>query len=126
MNRQFHLGDVLSVTTGRLLSPNGIAGVYAILNFMTGDTVFTHQLGRFADECKPYLLKQHPGLAAVDHSEVTSDYWNAWLTDQVLKFGEQLEVQPLPEGEHYYIEPISELAEKVHPSQIRVVMAPKK
>lgn len=44
--RNFHLGDILSVTTGCLLSPRRMEGVYDILNFMTADNLFTHQLGR--------------------------------------------------------------------------------
>jgi hypothetical protein len=36
--RAFHLGDILSVTTGCLVSPRGIAGVCDILNWMTGET----------------------------------------------------------------------------------------
>ena len=61
--KQFHLGDVLSITTGRLVSPRHIDGVYDILNFMTGDNLFTHQLPRAFDECKPYLVAQFPQLA---------------------------------------------------------------
>jgi len=60
--KNFHLGDVLSVTTGRLLSPKGIGGVYEILNFMTNDNLYTHQLPRAAEECKPFLFSQFPQL----------------------------------------------------------------
>lgn len=58
--REFHLGDVLSITTGRLISPRGIEGVYDILRFMTGQDLFTHQLPRAMTEMKPRLLAQHP------------------------------------------------------------------
>lgn len=44
--KRFHLGDVLSITTGHLLSPRHMEGVYEILNHMTGDQLFTHQLPR--------------------------------------------------------------------------------
>ena len=60
--KKFHLGDVLSTTTERLVSPRHISGVYDILNFMTGDDLFTHQLPRASEECKPYLLEQFPQL----------------------------------------------------------------
>jgi hypothetical protein len=39
----FTLGEVLSITHGKLLCP--IDRVYEILNFMTGDDLYTHQLG---------------------------------------------------------------------------------
>ncbi|MBU0599131.1 hypothetical protein KKF61_09190 [Patescibacteria group bacterium] len=59
---EFHIGDLLSVTTGRLLSSEGVDGLYKILNFMTGGSVWTHQLGEATALCKPYLLEQHPSL----------------------------------------------------------------
>src|SRR3990167_6769223 len=57
-SRRFHIGDVLSITTGRLVSPRGIEGIYDILGYMTDDSPYTTQLGRFAEECLPYLEKQ--------------------------------------------------------------------
>lgn len=63
-SKTFPLGTVLSITTGYLLAPNGIGGVYEILNFMTGDNLYTHQLPRVGRECAPYLLKQFPALAS--------------------------------------------------------------
>jgi hypothetical protein len=41
--REFHLGDVLSITTGVLVSPRRMEGVSDILEFMTGSDLFTHQ-----------------------------------------------------------------------------------
>lgn len=68
--KKFPLRDVLTVTTGRLLTKgkgkddNGIGDLYKILGHMTGDDgVMTHQLGRFSEECKPWLLKWFPELA---------------------------------------------------------------
>ena len=58
MSRDFHIGDILSVTTGRLVSPRRMDGVYDILNFMTGDNLFTHQLPRAARECAGPLAAQ--------------------------------------------------------------------
>lgn len=58
----FHIGDVLSVTTGRLVSSRHMDGVYDILNFLTTDDLFTHQLPRACEECKPWLRTQFPRL----------------------------------------------------------------
>jgi hypothetical protein len=115
----FSLGAVLTVTTGTLLCP--IDGIYRILNFMTGDGIYTHQLGRVSEECKPHLLRQFPALADVDASGVTPDNWQAWLLAQEAVHGDMLAVEPLPPGEHYEIDPLSDLAEKVHPSKIATV-----
>lgn len=114
----FSLGAVLSITTGVLLCP--IDGVYRLLNFMTGDSIYTHQIPRVSQECKPHLLRQFPALTQVDTSTVTPENWQAWLRDQEAKHGDTLTVEPLPPGEHYQIDPLSELAEKVHPSKIIV------
>lgn len=62
MGKEFSLGDVLSITTGRLLSERHIDGVYDILNWMTGDDLFTHQLPRAGKSCEPWLIEQYPQL----------------------------------------------------------------
>lgn len=118
--RQFHLGDILSVTTGRLVSPRHMDGVYDILNHMTGESLFTHQLPRVSEEAAPVLLRQHPQLAEVTGDGVTADNWRGWLADLVARFGETLPVQPMTADEHEYREPLSKLAEKMHPDRIVV------
>ena len=62
---KFHIGDVLSITTGKMVSPTGMDGIYKILNFMTGEDLYTHQLPRAMRVCAPHLLQQHPQLAEV-------------------------------------------------------------
>jgi hypothetical protein len=122
MARNFHIGIILSITGERLMSPTQppISGVYEILNYMTGDNLYTHQLPRVCRECRPALLKQHPQLAAwVD--DVTPENFCARLTDAVKQFGEELPVEKLAEADHERIDPLSELAEKVHPDKIIAV-----
>ena len=111
MKKQFHIGDVLSITTGHLVSPRGMEGIYDILNFMTGDNLFTHQLPRASEECKPYLLAQHPQIKDVDASGVTHVNWQRWLDQQVARFGEKLSVHPIPEGQHKFRNPLDEAVE---------------
>lgn len=71
---RFALRTLLTVTTGRLLTEsegprdNGIGRMYKLLGWMTSDEPFTHQLGRFADECKPWLLRWFPELASCNES----------------------------------------------------------
>jgi len=120
-SRDFHIGDILSVTTGRLLSPRGVGGVYDILNFMTSDTLYTHQLPRASDECRPELLRQHPKLVVIDASGIDRMNWRQKLAEWAVEFGETLSVSPLPNHAHEYIDPVSELTENVHPSKIIVV-----
>ncbi len=124
--RDFHLGDILSITTGKLVSTSGqhpIDGVYTILNFMSGDNLFTHQLPRVSKEAAPVILAQHPQLATVDASSVNSTNWRAWLDEQIARFGATLPIAAMTADEHEYRDAESEAAEMVHPSKIiRVVV----
>jgi len=118
MTKLFHLGDVLSITTGKLVSKRHVDGIYDILNFMTRDNLYTHQLPRARRECAPVLLTQHPQLAAVTGDEVTPENFKAWLEDQCAEFGEELLVAQMPEHAHEFIDPVNELVEKVHPDKV--------
>lgn len=125
-SRIFHLGDVLTVTTGKLLAPRGMESVYDILNFMTGDDLYTHQLPRARKECASYLLRQHPQLAGVDVDDVTPDNFAAKLEAFAAEYGETVLVVPLPNHVHEFIDPLSELAEKVHPDKVIRIDIPRK
>jgi len=109
--KNFHIGDILSVLTDRLVSPDHIGGVYNILNWMTGDSLMTHQLPRVSDECRPSLCDQHPDLAAV---VVPADLSGegpvkAWVAEQVAVYGETRPVAPLSPADHTSIDPIAEI-----------------
>lgn len=108
--RDFHLGDILTITTEHLVTPNGVDGLYQILNWMTGDNLFTHQLPRATRECAPDLLRQHPDLANVTVPEFDSEaaVW-AWLDDQVRRYGETRPVARLHPDDHTRIDPLTEL-----------------
>ena len=119
--RSFHLGDILSVTTGRLVSTRHMDGLYDLLGFMAGESMFTHQLPRVADECEPELLRQHPDLADVDVPDrfTGREHVEAWLAAQVARFGEYRKVTPLMPENHTAIDPLAELAMN-HP-HLRVI-----
>jgi len=67
----FTLGQVLSITTGRLMCD--IGGVYSILSHMTGQSLFTHQLPEAGRLCKPILLQAFPQLAGIELGDVNKD-----------------------------------------------------
>jgi hypothetical protein len=125
--RAFHLGDVLSVTTERLISPRHMKGIYDILDYMTGDSLFTHQLRRAGDECKPALLAQHPQLANVKvpnnlgDSDDPKQEVATWLAEQVEQYGETLEVEPLAAEAHTVIDPLDELAMRLGGDRSRII-----
>lgn len=121
-SRDFDLGDILSVTTGRLVSPRHMTGLYDILRFMTGEDIYTHQIPRVIKEASPVLLKMHPQLATVDaEANINPGNIDVWLTQQKMLFGDQLPVPKLNADEHECIDPLSELAEKVHLDRVVVV-----
>ena len=119
--RQFHLGDILSVTTGRLVSPRKMEGVYDICDFLTGDQNYTHQLPRAARECTPWIFKQHPQLEAVEYEHVDTHNWREWLDEQVRQFGETLPLTPMPRDMHTHIDPLEEIEAMVGKDKVIVV-----
>ena len=119
--RTFHIGDILSVTTGFLVSPRHMEGIYDILNFMTQDNLFTHQLPRASDEYRPYLLRQHPQLSDVNASVVTRENWQSWLAERVAEFGEQLPVELIPMDDHTFKDPLTEAIEMVGQERVIVI-----
>jgi hypothetical protein len=88
----FHLGDLLTFTTGALVSPDHMGGIYKVAEFMTDGPVWTHQLVRVAEPIKDAILAQHPNLA-----EIEAPQWGVdveaevveWLQAQVARYGEQ-------------------------------------
>lgn len=108
---KFPLGTVLSVTDGHLVSPNHMDGIYEILNFMTGDNLFTHQLPRAMDECQPALIAQHPELKdiVIPDGLSTHEKIKEYLAPLIEKYGEELDVQPLRPEDHTVIDPITEM-----------------
>ena len=127
--KTFDLADVLSITDGMLLSKRHMGGVYDILNFMTGDDLFTHQLPRAADECRPHILRQVPVL---DSEGVKADLASLrhilneegqkpapdlrGVIDRVvgrmaLRYGDSFTLQQMPAAAHEVRSPIDEARE---------------
>ena len=118
--REFHIGDVLSITTGLLVSPRHMAGVYDILDYMEGWSHFTHQLGDAAARCKEPLLKQYPELAGAEEG-FEAARWQEWLDAQIAAHGEHLAVAPACSPP---IDPIESLCDKVGAENVYVVHVP--
>jgi hypothetical protein len=94
---QYHLGDLLSITDGHLVSPDRMSGVYRIVNGVTGEDHATVDLVMGADRIKPWLLDLHPWLAEVQ----VPDFGEPggvplWLERAVAQYGEYHEVPPMP------------------------------
>ena len=123
--KKFPLRVLLTVTTGRLLTTsqgprdNGIGDLYELLGWMTNDQPFTHQLPRFAEECKPWLLRWFPELAAASEQlDALAGCINAiggeagveqWLGK--LAMPAEYDVPRIPRDDHHRKNPYDEMVE---------------
>ena len=62
--QRFPIAAVISAYTGRVVCD--IGDVYKVLDYMTGESLFSHQIPRAAERARPHLLAQVPALARVD------------------------------------------------------------
>lgn len=112
--KEFHIGDILSITTEILVSPRHIDGVHDILQWMTGEPLWTHQLPRATGECAPALRQQFPDLAAVAVPDGlnSEDEVLAWLHEMEQQHGATRAVRCLAPQDHTSIDPITEFKMK--------------
>lgn len=126
--KTFELRVLLTVTTGRLLTKSqgprdsGIGDLYALLGWMTNDEPYTHQLPRFAEECKPWLLRWFHELAGagtegsmtclnVLRDNLGSEGVEKWITDAAEIYGlkNDYDVPRIPADDHERKHPFDEL-----------------
>lgn len=127
--RIFPLRVVLTVTTELLLTKiksdddNGVGDFYDILNYMTQDNLWTHQLARAMRECKPWILRWYPELTLdkeltnlketlkfcpTRQDEITCiENWLRFLVDTNLCKAEY-ELEPIPMDDHEHKDPYDE------------------
>jgi hypothetical protein len=119
--KDFPTLDVLSVVTGRLMAD--IGGVYEVLSWMAGESLFTHQLLRVGREAEPVILAMHPALrqAVAEADQVNRDNYQDWGRTWVERYGDTIAVPKLNADQHESIDALSELAKKVHPDRIITV-----
>lgn len=101
-----------------------MASVESTSSWMTSDEPFTHQLGRFSDECKPWLLRWFPELASCDAGLENLDRLIAehggdagiqrWISDLTLMCPElkaEYVVPKIPADDHDRKNPYDELVQ---------------
>ncbi|TIT43728.1 MAG: hypothetical protein E5W76_05415 [Mesorhizobium sp.] len=121
--KAFPTGAVLSVVVDVLVSENHMQGVYEVLGWMTGESLYTHQLPRVGREATPVILALHPELeaAVAEAEQVNGDNWREWLATWKARYGETITVPLLTIEQHERIDPVSELAEMVPPEKLMIV-----
>jgi hypothetical protein len=122
-SRLFPLEDVLSITTGMLLSLRGTDGLRDLLNYMTQARLADHQLPEAAEVCRPVLVNCYPALsetslcqelAAFEAQRPASPaddahYLALWLTPLIAQHGALLPVPRLPAGTTDFSSPTGDL-----------------
>lgn len=105
MKRKFRIEVVLSAVTGILLC--SMDDIYDVLNFLTGDNLFTHQLPRAGRVVRIPVFKQHPFLKSIDVSGVTPE--NVWDVIAEIKSNHPnyIELSPIENWTH--IDPTTEM-----------------
>ena len=77
---RYHVGDILSVLSGRNLSPTGMAGILDLVHAIAGDEAGAN-LVRASEYAASQLRQRFPELAAIpipaDLNDWTTDIWVA-------------------------------------------------
>lgn len=63
--KEFATLDVVTVTSGVLLSDRLLDAVYDVCGWMLNDSLMTHQLPAASDVVGPYIIGQHPWIASL-------------------------------------------------------------
>ena len=139
--KPFPLRVILTATTGRFLPEskgdrdNGIGGLYSLLGWMVGESPFTHQLGRFSEECVPWLFRWFPELEAVNSrlealdkrlgsyvaAEQAIQIWLAGLKETNPDLKDSYEVPMIPRDDHAFKDAVDELRKMAPNAKIVVV-----
>jgi len=108
----FNFQEIASAGTGFLFgvseTDNGIGEAYKVLNFMTGNNLFRHQLPLAFEACQPAIFAQHPWLKnlhdVLKYSQKKcsrEEYRMAFKGAELKyksKYGDEFELTPLRKG----------------------------
>lgn len=109
-SKEFHMGDILSILSGKLVSPDHIGGVYNICDWMTDRANMTHQLPRVSREIELQLREDFPDLAAVEVPAGLNSEEKVLSFLKDLGLGETRMVERLRDpDDHTDIDPIAEI-----------------
>ncbi len=109
MSKNFDLGTVLSITSGRLFTDMG--NIYEILNYLTTSSLWTHQLSQAQEIAKPYILAKFPELENVGSEVIinSKDDVIKFLDEQQKIYGNSFSIEPMPLDKYEHRDPLAEL-----------------
>jgi hypothetical protein len=117
MKKTFKLEEVLSAIYGILLCE--IGKVYEVLNFVTGDSIFTHQLPRAGKQCRPLIEKQYPFLKEINLEGINPENWKDRLTEIKAAYPNEIELLPVTDWQH--VDPIKEAIDMMGGDESKVI-----
>lgn len=107
-NKTFTMGQILSVASGIFCTEN-FGDVYEILNYMSGEDLYTTQLPRVANEATPYLLDRFEWLEdACELMRTTEGDGAAALAmakTLANRYGNNFSVPIIPMDDHEIVDP---------------------
>lgn len=109
MSQSFKLGTVLSITTGFLLCE--VEQLYKILDFLTGQSLYTHQLPRAADFGKTHILSIYPELEGIEVPDIRTEQEVDVYLQSLIEKGLKEEYELSPMTDFVQKNPIEELIE---------------
>lgn len=112
IQKDFDLGAILNITTSRLFT--SIEDIVEVLSYLTGDSIYIHQIPRVMEAAKPYVLSLYPELKGVGDDVIINSFEDvkAFIDEQKKIFGEKLPLKPMSKTDGYsYVNPIEEAIE---------------
>ncbi len=109
--RTFDLGSVLTVATGKLFTE--MANLQYILDYLSNDSIFVHQIPRVMKTAQSYVLAKYPQLEGVGQDVVINGWEDvkAFLDSQKAVLGDSFALSPMPREMYEHIDPIEEAIE---------------
>lgn len=110
--KNFDLGTILTVTTGRLFVE--IEKVYDILNYLSNDNIYAHQIPRVRKVAQSYILERYPQLEGVGKAVVVNNWEDVmvFLDSQKAILGDSFALSPMPREICEHINPIQKVKKK--------------
>ncbi len=112
MEKNFDLGTVLSLTTSRMFSE--LDKIQEALEYVTGGSIWTHQIPRALGQVAPYILSIYPQLEGIGMDEPINSKEEAiaFVNSQKEIFGDSLPLSPMSKTDGYdHVDPLEELDE---------------
>ncbi len=106
--RNFDLGTVLTITSGRLFT--NMDNVYDILNYLSNDEIYTHQIPRVMKVAQVHVLGRYPQLDGVGKDVIINSEQDvkAFIDEQKGIYGDSFGLSPMTEEMYQHIDPIEE------------------